>query len=140
MLLHGNGMRPMVIDSLQAGIKYVATEVILGITLEDHWNVVREAEKQKANVMMLENVCYRRDVMAVMNMVRQGLFGELIHLQAGYQHDLREVKFNNGQAMVKVLNLAKKAFSEAKWRTNHSVHRNGDLYPYTWHWTGGRNA
>ena len=41
---------PMVIDSLQAGLKYVATEVILGITLEDHWKVVREAEKQNANV------------------------------------------------------------------------------------------
>ena len=38
-------------------------------------------------LMMLENVCYRRDVMAILNMVRQGLFGEMVHLQAGYQHD-----------------------------------------------------
>jgi predicted dehydrogenase len=121
---------PMVIDSLQAGIKYVATEVILGITLEDHWNVVREAEKQKANVMMLENVCYRRDVIAVLNMVRQGLFGELLHLQCGYQHDLRDVKFNNGtEAYGHGVEFGEKAFSEARWRTNHSVHRNGDLYP-----------
>ncbi|HVM90210.1 MAG TPA: Gfo/Idh/MocA family oxidoreductase [Puia sp.] len=120
---------PMVIDSLQAGLKYVATEVILGITLEDHWNVVREAEKQKANVMMLENVCYRRDVAAVMNMVRQGLFGELLHLQAGYQHDLRDVKFNNGIDGGAGVEFSDKGFSEAKWRTNHSVHRNGDLYP-----------
>jgi len=36
--------------------------------------------------MMLENVCYRRDVLAVLNMVRQNIFGELIHLQGGYQH------------------------------------------------------
>jgi len=121
---------PMVLDSLQAGIKYVATEVILGITLEDHWNVVREAEKQKANVMMLENVCYRRDVIAVLNMVRQGLFGELLHLQCGYQHDLRDVKFNNGtEAYGHGVEFGEKAFSEARWRTNHSVHRNGDLYP-----------
>lgn len=121
---------PMVLDSLQAGIKYVATEVILGITLEDHWNVVREAEKQKANVMMLENVCYRRDVIAILNMVRQGLFGELLHLQCGYQHDLRDVKFNNGtQAYGHGVEFGEKAFSEARWRTNHSVHRNGDLYP-----------
>ena len=121
---------PMVIDSLQAGIKYVATEVILGITLEDHWNVVREAEKQNAHVMMLENVCYRRDVAAVLNMVRQGLFGELLHLQAGYQHDLRGVKFNNGDtAYNSGVEFGEKAFSEARWRTNHSVHRNGDLYP-----------
>jgi len=121
---------PMVIDSLQAGIKYVATEVVLGITMEDHWNVVREAEKQKANVMMMENVCYRRDVMAVMNMARQRLFGELIHMQAGYQHDLRGVKFNNGKPENNMgAEFGAKAFSEARWRTNHSVYRNGDLYP-----------
>ena len=121
---------PMVLESLQAGIKYVATEVILGITLEDHWNVVHEAEKQKAHVMMLENVCYRRDVMAVMNMARKGIFGELIHMQAGYQHDLRGVKFNNGvEPYNSGAEFGEKAFSEARWRTNHSVHRNGDLYP-----------
>jgi predicted dehydrogenase len=121
---------PMIINSLQAGIKYIATEVILGITMEDHWNVVREAEKQKANVMMMENVCYRRDVMAVMNMARQGMFGELIHMQAGYQHDLRGVKFNNGKTDNNSgVEFGEKAFSEARWRTNHSVHRNGDLYP-----------
>ena len=121
---------PMVLDSLQAGIKYIATEVILGITMQDHWNLVREAEKQKANVMMLENVCYRRDVMAVMQMARKGLFGELLHLQAGYQHDLRGVKFNNGvDPYDSGVEFGEKAFSEARWRTNHSLHRNGDLYP-----------
>jgi predicted dehydrogenase len=121
---------PMVLDSLQAGIKYVGTEVILGITLDDHWKVVHETEKQKAHVTMLENVCYRRDVMAVMNMVRQGIFGELIHLQGGYQHDLRGVKFNNGiDPYDSGAEFGDKGFSEARWRTNHSVHRNGDLYP-----------
>jgi predicted dehydrogenase len=122
--------KPMVIGSLEAGLKYVGTEVILGITLQDHWDVVKAAEKYNANVMMLENVCYRRDVMAVLNMVRQGLFGELIHLQGGYQHDLREVKFNDGvHPYGHGVEFGEKGFSEAKWRTNHSVHRNGDLYP-----------
>ena len=119
---------PMIIDSLQAGIKYVGTEVILGITMDDHWKVVHEAEKQQAHVSMLENVCYRRDVMAVLNMVRKGIFGELVHLQGGYQHDLRNIKFNNGSSAVGA-EFGDKGFSEAKWRTNHSVHRNGDLYP-----------
>lgn len=122
--------KPMIIGALDAGLKYVATEVILGITLQDHWDVVKAAEKYNANVMMLENVCYRRDVMAVLNMVRQGLFGELIHLQGGYQHDLREVKFNDGvHPYGHGVEFGEKGFSEAKWRTNHSVHRNGDLYP-----------
>jgi len=120
----------MIIDSLQAGIKYVGTEAVVGITLDDHWKVVHETEKQKANVSMLENACYFRDVLAVLNMVRQGVFGEIIHLQAGYQHDLRGVKFNNGiDPYDSGVEFGEKGFSEARWRTNHSVHRNGDLYP-----------
>jgi len=119
---------PIAIEAMEMG-KYVGTEVILGITLEDHWNVVKTCERVKGNLMMLENVCYRRDVAAVLNMVRQGLFGELLHLQAGYQHDLRDVKFNNGVDGGAGVEFGDKGFSEAKWRTNHSVHRNGDLYP-----------
>jgi hypothetical protein len=122
--------KPMVMGALESGIKYVGTEVVLGITLEDHWDVVKAAEKYNGHVMMLENVCYRRDVMAVLNMVRQGLFGELIHLQGGYQHDLREVKFNDGiNPYGHGVEFGEKGFSEARWRTNHSVYRNGDLYP-----------
>lgn len=122
--------KPMIISSLEAGLKYVGTEVVLGINLEDHWDVVRAAEKYSANVMMLENVCYRRDVMAVLNMVRQNVFGELLHVQGGYQHDLRDYKFNDGKdAHGKGVEFGEKAFSEARWRTNHSLHRNGDLYP-----------
>ena len=122
--------KPMIIGSLDAGVKYVGAEVMLGITLEDHWDVVKATEHHGAQVMMLENVCYRRDVMAVLNMVRQGLFGELVHLQGGYQHDLREVKFNDGvHPYGHGVEFGEKGFSEAKWRTHHSVHRNGDLYP-----------
>ncbi|TAD86310.1 MAG: gfo/Idh/MocA family oxidoreductase [Bacteroidetes bacterium] len=121
---------PMILDALEAGIKYVGTEVVLGITLEDHWQVVHAAEKHKAQVMMLENVCYRRDVMAILNMVRQGVLGEMVHLQGGYQHDLRGVKFNDGKTPYDSgAEFGEKGYSEAKWRTHHSVHRNGDLYP-----------
>ncbi len=121
--------KPMIIGAVESGIKYVSTEVVLGITLEDHWDVVKTAEKHQAHVMMLENVCYRRDVMAILNMVRQGIFGELIHLQGGYQHDLREVKFSGGPSGGAGAEFGEKGFSEARWRTNHSVYRNGDLYP-----------
>jgi len=122
--------KEMIIGSLEAGIKYVGTEVMLGITLQDHWDVVKAAEKYKAHVMMLENVCYRRDVMAVLNMVREGLFGELVHLQGGYQHDLRDVKFNDGvKSHGGGCEIGDKAWTEARWRTHHSIYRNGDLYP-----------
>jgi predicted dehydrogenase len=122
--------KPMIIGALDAGIRYVGTEVVLGISLQDHWDVVKAAEKTGSHVMMLENVCYRRDIMAVLNMVREGLFGELIHLQGGYQHDLREVKFNDGiHPYGHGVEFGEKGFSEAKWRTNHSLLRNGDIYP-----------
>lgn len=122
--------KEMIIGSLEAGIKYIGTEVMLGVTLQDHWDVVKTTEKQQAHVMMLENVCYRRDVMAVLNMARQGLFGELIHLQGGYQHDLRDVKFNDGiNAYGGGCEMGDKGWSEARWRTHHSIYRNGDLYP-----------
>ena len=119
----------MCLDSMDAR-KYVGCEVITGMTIEECWELVHTSERTGMPLMMLENVCYRRDVMAVMNMVRQNIFGELIHLQAGYQHDLREIKFNNGtQASGGGVEFGEKGFSEAKWRTQHSVNRNGDLYP-----------
>jgi predicted dehydrogenase len=119
----------MCIDSMNAK-KYVGCEVITGMTIEECWELVHTSERTGMPLMMLENVCYRRDVMAVLNMVRQNVFGEIIHLQGGYQHDLREVKFNNGnEPYGHGAEFGEKGFSEAQWRTNHSVYRNGDLYP-----------
>ncbi len=119
----------MCIDSMNAK-KYVGCEVITGMNVEECWELVHTSERTGMPLMMLENVCYRRDVMAVLNMVRQNVFGEMIHLQGGYQHDLREVKFNDGkQAYGNGVEFGEKGFSEAQWRTQHSVNRNGDLYP-----------
>ena len=123
--------KPMIIGALEAGISYVGSEVIIGISLQDHWDVVKAAEQYNGHVMMLENVCYRRDVLAVLNMVRQNVLGEMIHLQGGYQHDLRGVKFNDGKTPYgKGAEFGHEdGYSEARWRTDHSVWRNGDLYP-----------
>lgn len=119
----------MCIDAMNAK-KYVGCEVITGMTVEECWQLVHTSERTGMPLMMLENVCYRRDVMAVLNMVRQNIFGEIVHLQGGYQHDLREVKFNDGKnAYGNGAEFGEKGFSEAQWRTQHSVYRNGDLYP-----------
>jgi predicted dehydrogenase len=119
----------MSLEAMNAN-KYVGCEVIAGMTLQECWDLVDTSESTGMPLMMLENVCYRRDVMAILNMVRQGMFGELVHLQAGYQHDLREVKFNNGkQPYGGGVEFGEKGFSEAQWRTQHSITRNGDLYP-----------
>jgi predicted dehydrogenase len=119
----------MSVDTMKSG-KYAGVEVSAANTLEDCWDLVNTSEETGMPCMILENVCYRRDVMAILNMVRGGMFGELIHLECGYQHDLRDVKFNNGsQPYGGGVEFGEKGFSEAKWRTHHSVHRNGDLYP-----------
>lgn len=122
---------PMAVAAMEAKIA-VACEVVAGITLEDHWNVLRTQQRTGTPYMLMENVCYRRDVMAVLQMVRANLFGELVHLQAGYQHDLRGVKFNSGnpdEPYDSGVEFGAKGFSEAQWRTQHSIDRNGELYP-----------
>lgn len=122
---------PMAVAAMNARIP-VACEVVAGISLDDHWRVLRAQQQTGTPYMLLENVCFRRDVMAVLNMVRQGVFGEMIHLEGGYQHDLREVKFNAGvpgQAYGGGVEFGERGWSEARWRTQHSVDRNGDLYP-----------
>lgn len=120
---------PMAVSTMKAG-KYAGVEVSAANTIEECWDLVDTSESTGMPCMILENVCYRRDVMAILNMVRQGVFGELIHLECGYQHDLREVKFNNGrQPYGGGVEFGPGAFSEARWRTLHSVHRDGDLYP-----------
>ncbi len=120
---------PQSIDAMKAG-KYVGCEVIAGLTVDEHWDIVNTSEKTGIPYMTLENVCYRRDVMAVLNMVRQGLFGELIHLEGGYQHNLRNVLFNDGVHYYgNGVKYGPDAISEAQWRTQFNIDRDGDLYP-----------
>ena len=113
---------PMAIAAMKAG-KYAGVEVPAALTEEECWDLVHTSEETGMPCMILENVCYRRDVMAVYNMVRQGIFGELMHCHCGYQHDLRNIKFQPGAE------FGEKGQGEAVWRTEHSIKRNGDLYP-----------
>lgn len=117
------------IDAMNAG-KIPGVEVCGAITLQECWDVVNTSERTKIPVMILENVCYRRDVMAVLHMVQKGMFGELLHGQGGYEHDLRGVLFNDGvTAYNSGVEFGKNAYSEAQWRTEHNKNRNGELYP-----------
>ena len=119
----------MSLEAMNAGVN-VGTEVPAALTVDDCWSLVDTSEKTGKFCMIMENVCYRRDVIAVLNMVRQGVFGELLHCQGGYQHDLRHVKFNDGvQPYGGGVEFGKKGYSESEWRTQHSIDRNGDLYP-----------
>lgn len=113
---------PMAVDAMKAG-KYTGVEVSGATTVDECWKLVETHESTRTHLMFLENVSYRRDVMAILKMVRLEMFGELIHCQGGYQHDLRAVKFNPG------VEFGEKGKSESKWRTQHSIKRNGELYP-----------
>lgn len=116
---------PQSIEAMKAR-KAVGVEVCGAVHLKDCWDLVKTHEQTGTPIMILENVCYRRDVMAVLNMVRQNLFGELLHLQGGYEHDLRDVKFDDGHGGI---GYGANGYSEARWRTQHSIDRNGELYP-----------
>jgi len=105
---------PVAVAAMKAG-KYAATEVPAAVTVDECWELVETSESTRMPCMMLENVNYFRNVMMVLNMVRQNLFGELLHCEAGYQHDVRFVKFDEKGNLL--------------WRGRHSVTRNGNLYP-----------
>ena len=106
---------PMAIESMESG-KHAFVEVPLATTVEEMWEIVNTAERTQKNCMMMENVNYGRDELMVLNMVRQGLFGELLHGEAAYIHELRwqmkELETKTGS-----------------WRTGWHAKRNGNLYP-----------
>lgn len=105
---------PIAVAAMKAG-KYAGTEVPAAVTLDDCWQLVETSEKTGLPCMMFENVNYFRNVMMVLAMIRQNMFGELLHAEAGYQHDVRFVKFDPKGNLL--------------WRGRHSVTRNGNLYP-----------
>lgn len=105
---------PIAIASMKAG-KYTATEVGPASSLEECWDLVRTSEETGIPCMLLENACYGREEMAVLNMVKKGLFGELVHCQCGYQHDLRD------EVALGIENR--------HYRIHNYLNRDGDVYP-----------
>ncbi|MBO7148494.1 MAG: Gfo/Idh/MocA family oxidoreductase [Clostridia bacterium] len=80
-------------ECMEAG-KPVGVEVGGAYSIDDCWKLVRTYERTKTKCMLLENCCYGRYELLTTNMVRKGLFGEIVHCSGGYCHDLRhEVAF-----------------------------------------------
>lgn len=103
------------IDVMEHGA-HAFVEVPLAVTLGDLWRVVDTAERTQKHCMMLENVNYGREELMFLNIVRQGLIGELLHGEAAYLHDLREQMEDAERGC-------------GSWRTYHYAARNGNLYP-----------
>lgn len=70
--------------------KPVAIEVGGASSVRECWDLVRTWEETKTPFLFLENCCFGRMELFVTNMVRQGIFGELVHCAGAYAHDLRD--------------------------------------------------
>ena len=105
---------PVVLAAMKAG-KHAATEVPAAYTIEDCWKIIDTSERTRRHCIMMENCSYGYNELLVLNMVRAGAFGELKHGGAAYNHDLREILFENRD--------------EGLWRRAHHTLRNANLYP-----------
>lgn len=84
---------PMAIYAMEHG-KHVAIEVPAAMTIDECWQLVDTAEKTRRHCMMLENCCYDFFELATLNMAQKGVFGEVVHVEGAYIHDLRSLNFN----------------------------------------------
>jgi len=106
---------PIAVYAMKHG-KHAASEVPAAVTIDQAWELVETSEKTKQHCMMLENCCYDFFELLTLNMTRQGMFGELIHAEGAYLHNLLGLNFDkNGYADM--------------WRLRENASRNGNLYP-----------
>ena len=106
---------PMAVAAMRAG-KHALVEVPAATTLEDCWKLVDTSEETQKHCMMMENVNYGREELMVLNMCRLGVFGELLHGEGAYIHDLRE-------------QMNEVEHGTGSWRTYEYAKHNGNLYP-----------
>lgn len=105
---------PVCLSAMKNG-KHAATEVPAAYAVEDCWKLVDTSEKTRRHCILMENCCYGYNELLVLQMVRAGVFGELKHGGAAYNHDLREILFETKD--------------EGLWRRFAHLGRNGNLYP-----------
>ena len=104
--------------AMQCG-KHAATEVPAATTVADCWRLVDTAEATRRHCIMLENCCYDEFELCTINMVRQGVLGEIIHAEGSYLHDLRERIATNDNGERKWSN----------WQIEFMNSHNGNPYP-----------
>lgn len=108
-------LMPAAKAAMKSGV-HAAIEVGGAFSVDDCVSLVRTYEETGKFCMTLQNCNYGREELALLNMVKKGVFGEIVHLQCGYEHDSRA-------------NLARG--KELPYhRLLHHLHRNGELYPH----------
>ena len=96
--------------------KHVCVEVPAAKTLEECWQLVETSERTRRHCMMTENCCYDFTEMRTLMMARDGFFGEIVHGEGGYIHNLKELMFD-------------KDHFYHMWELEESTQRKGNLYP-----------
>ncbi|MDD4776710.1 MAG: Gfo/Idh/MocA family oxidoreductase [Fermentimonas sp.] len=106
---------PIGIYSMKEG-KHVALEIPAATTVEDCWKLVETSEQTKKHCVILENCCYDFFELLTLNLARTGFFGEIVHAEGAYIHDIGESLFFRGKP-------------GRSWRLKENMKRNGNLYP-----------
>jgi len=106
---------PMAVYAMEQG-KHVAIEVPTANTLDECWQLVETSERTRKHCMMMENCCYDFFELLTLNMARQGFFGDIVHCEGAYIHNLLGSNFN------------KNAYWNM-WRLRENASRRGNLYP-----------
>jgi len=105
---------PMALKAMEHG-KHAFIEVAAAVTVDDCWKLVDTSERTRRHCLILENCCYGENELFVLNLAREGLFGELTHAECAYLHDLRGTLFSLG--------------TEGDWRRDYHWQYDGNLYP-----------
>ncbi|MCU0748708.1 MAG: Gfo/Idh/MocA family oxidoreductase [Akkermansiaceae bacterium] len=105
---------PMAVAAMQQG-KHAFVEVSAAVTVDECWQLVDTSERTQRHCVMLENCCYGENELFVLNMAREGVFGELTHAECAYIHDLRGMLYALG--------------TEGDWRRDYHWKYDGNLYP-----------
>lgn len=103
---------PVALEALNNG-KNVACEVPSATSLEECWALVNAAEKNRRHCMMLENCCYDFFELSALEMARNGVFGEIVHAEGAYCHNLTD--YWDGYWR--------------NWRLDFNSRHKGDVYP-----------
>ncbi|MDR2131208.1 MAG: Gfo/Idh/MocA family oxidoreductase [Odoribacteraceae bacterium] len=127
---------PIAVYAMEHG-KHVAIEVPAATTLEECWALVNTAEKYRRHCMMLENCCYDRFELAALNMIQQGVLGEIVHAEGAYIHDLRSMNSNQHLPRVAAEILKEEKTGSRSplpayrdhWRMRYNIEHTGNPYP-----------
>ncbi len=108
--------KAIALHAMNNGI-YPGIDVPAALTVEDIWSLVETSEKTGIPCLMLENWSFRKDNLALLNMKRLGMFGEIVHCHCAHSHNCIDHWFFDSLT------------GEPKWQAEYLVKYNRSQYP-----------